>query len=600
MDSENAGSNPASRMIGPNFDRGSSKGRTEDFESSNAGSTPAPRIFLSALGGMPSPYEVRFFHTPNSTDPEVVRVNADSDKEALLLSLKKLDASDIVRKVLVEARSEASVGGVQGVVVDRSAVIDALRALKAWDRLRRGAATHLQEQAEEELHNSLGWVVRFLQTSEDPGPGTVVLDRVRLGNLKSVLADWWRVVRGGFNAKKIEVLESDLLMAAESALEGDMKRMASEKQLRSEMIRLAYANPELRSDILPLLSLRTAADPSPSFLEDLKKSGVKLSPVKGRPLWTSKKVIEMDVVDALEKSGWTVDKSIRGTDGYPDIYKLSKSGEKVEVSTGDSGVGVRVSVPRTASEKTAGVGAKELKALSKAFTGEVGEEDVRHLNYWLEESEDGTLTSIRMEDRDGHLGHMEATVEAREAKSYGTSLESLSKALKAGGARLKSAKTAGEFSDAFAKTVAKNFKRTTKGGGPVNLSTVRNQLAIHWGTSEKPFENHIRAVYSPGKSVWTVKESQGILKATKKTLSDAEMVALVEKGFQESGSGKTAEYAEWFNDQSVYQVRDLKGELVIWQVQKGSHSQKLKQPKLLGEYPTQSAAKDALKDLQGS
>lgn len=45
-----------------------------------------------------------------------------------------------------------------------------------------------------------------------------------------------------------------------------------------------------------------------------------------------------------------------------------------------------------------------------------------------------------------------------------------------------------------------------------------------------------------------------------------------------------------FDAESVWQVRQDKGEIVIWQVQKGSHSQTVKQPKLLGEYTSGGAA----------
>jgi len=45
-----------------------------------------------------------------------------------------------------------------------------------------------------------------------------------------------------------------------------------------------------------------------------------------------------------------------------------------------------------------------------------------------------------------------------------------------------------------------------------------------------------------------------------------------------------------FDEGSVWQVRQDKGEIVIWQVQKGSFSQKAKQPKLLGEYTSSGTA----------
>jgi len=44
-------------------------------------------------------------------------------------------------------------------------------------------------------------------------------------------------------------------------------------------------------------------------------------------------------------------------------------------------------------------------------------------------------------------------------------------------------------------------------------------------------------------------------------------------------------------DETVYQVRDLKGELIIWEVPKGSHAQKVKTPKLVEEFPSRGAAK---------
>lgn len=60
------------------------------------------------------------------------------------------------------------------------------------------------------------------------------------------------------------------------------------------------------------------------------------------------------------------------------------------------------------------------------------------------------------------------------------------------------------------------------------------------------------------------------------------------------------EYPAWFQNNSVWQVRSVKGEIVIWQVQKGSGSQRAKQPKLLGEYTSEAAAQTEAKKLAPS
>lgn len=392
-------------------------------------------------------FEIRIFHAPNSTDSEVVRVRAESPAEALLQVAKKMDRSDSLYKLIIVEKSGALPGEASsGVAVDRSAVLNTLEALKKWDRLRRGGATHLQEEAEVDLHDRLEWLTGFLTTTPS-GSNVLVLDRGAMVGLKKLFADWWRAVRGGYSARRIEDLESDLSFAASDLLEGALKSMTGRNaNLRSRAIRLAHENPELRAHLLPLLK-----EASPKTFWDMGKV-----PEVGQKVEITKPGAfqrELGVVVNCRPgplAGGPMQCTVRLYTGEDDL-KLPSS---YLAPTSKSGP-ARVAAP---------VGPKELKALSKVFTGEVTKEDLPHINYQVEES-GGKIVRIHLEDRDGHLGHIEASLEEREAKSYGTTLEAIASALKAGKSRERVLFGSAKEWETVSSPEAKRFKEEAKKKG---------------------------------------------------------------------------------------------------------------------------------------